>query len=79
MNVQTHEELKAKIWEIANRLGEHLPATFSKGHATLIEAICRSVYMMTKLKRYEFLDEECSRELDGLVAAARKTMEEGSA
>ena len=52
------------------------------GHAALIEAIYRSVYVMVTLKREDLLDAERDEELDDLVAAARRTMtetmEEGS-
>ena len=54
----------------------------SAGHAALIEAIYRSVYVMVTLKREDLLDAERDEELDDLVAAARRTMtetmEEGS-
>lgn len=59
-----------------NRLGERPPATLSRGHAALIEAIYRSVYMMATLKRDELLDSERHKELHDLVAAARRTMAE---
>ena len=66
-----------------DRLGEPPPATLSAGHAALIEAIYRSVYVMVTLKREELLDGERDEELDDLVAAARRTMtetmDEGSA
>ena len=47
-----------------------------KGHAALIEAIYRSVYVMATLKPEELLDAGRDRELDDLVAAARRTMAE---
>ena len=54
----------------------------SAGHAALIKAIYRSVYVMVTLKREDLLDAERDEELDDLVAAARRTMtetmEEGS-
>ena len=59
-----------------DRLGEPPLATLSKGHAALIEAIYRSAYMMATLKRDELLDAERAKELDDLVAAARRTMAE---
>ena len=59
-----------------DRLGEPPLATLSKGHAALIEAIYRSVYVMATLKRDELLDAERGKELDDLVAAARRTMAE---
>ena len=59
-----------------DRLGEPPPATLSAGHAALIEAIYRSVYVMVTLKREELLDGERDEELDDLVAAARRTMAE---
>lgn len=59
-----------------DRLDEPPPATLSKGHAALIEAIYRSVYMMATLKRDQLLDAERDKELDDLVAAARRTMTE---
>ena len=59
-----------------DRLGESPPATLSAGHAALIEAIYRSVYVMVTLKRQELLDDERAEELDDLVAAAHRTMTE---
>ena len=59
-----------------DRLGESPPATLSAGHAALIEAIYRSVYVMVTLKRQELLDDERGEELDDLVAAAHRTMTE---
>ena len=59
-----------------DRLCEPPAATLSKGHAALIEAIYRFVYMMATLKRDELLDAERGKELDDLVAAARRTMAE---
>ncbi len=58
------------------RLGEPPLATLSKGHAALIEAIYRSVYVMATLKRDELLDAGRDKELEGLLAAARGTMAE---
>ena len=55
----------------------------SKGHAALIEAVYRSVYIMATLKRDEVLDAGRGEELNDIVAAARRTMletmEEGPA
>lgn len=59
-----------------DRLGEPPPQTLSKGHAALIEAIYRSVYVMATLKREELLDAKRDQEVDDLVAAARRTMAE---
>ena len=59
-----------------DRLGEPPPATLSKGHAALIEAIYRFVCMMATLKRDELLDAKRDQDLDALVAAARRTMDE---
>jgi len=65
------------------RLGEPPPATLSKGHAALIEAIYRFVYVMATLDREELLNGERNEDLEDLVAAARRTMietmEEGPA
>ena len=58
------------------RLGEPPPATLSKGHAALIEAIYRFVYVMATLDRQEMLDAERHEELSNLVAVARRTMAE---
>ena len=59
-----------------NPLGNPPPGTLSKSHAALIEAIYRSVYMMATLKRDELLDAGRDQELDDLVAASRRTMDE---
>ncbi len=59
-----------------DRLGELPPATLSKGHAALIEEIYRLVYVMATLDREEMLDVEREKELDDLVAAARRSMTE---
>ena len=57
-----------------NRLGEPPPATLSTGHAALIEAIYRFVYVMVTLKRDELLDTGREKELEDLIVAARRTM-----
>lgn len=57
-----------------DRLGESPPATLTSGHLALIEAIYRSVYMMSTLKREELLDAGHQEDIDALVNAARKTM-----
>ncbi len=59
-----------------DRLGEPPPATLSRGHAALIGAIYRSMYMMDTLTREElvargWLDDDRVRELD---AAAERAM-----
>lgn len=59
-----------------DRLGEPPQATMSKGHAALIEAVYRSVYIMATLKRDEVLDAGRGEEFDDIVAAARRTMVE---
>lgn len=59
-----------------DRLREPPPQTLSKGHAALIEAIYRSVYVMATLKREELLDAKRDQEVDDLVAAAHRTMAE---
>ena len=59
-----------------DRLDEPPPQTLSKGHAALIEAIYRSVYVMATLKREELLDAKRDQEVDDLVAAAHRTMKE---
>ena len=57
-----------------NRLGKPPPATLSKGHAALIEAIYRFVYVMATLKRDELLDARREKKLEDLIAAAQTTM-----
>ncbi|MCY4383780.1 MAG: hypothetical protein OXE44_11590 [Nitrospinae bacterium] len=57
-------------------LGELPPATLSSGHAALIEAVYRMVYMMATLDRGRLLDAGRGKELEDLIAAARKTMAE---
>ena len=58
------------------RLGEPPPVTLSSGHAGLIEAVYRMVYMMATLDRGRLLDAGRGKELDDLIAAARRTMAE---
>ena len=58
------------------RLGESPQVTLSSGHAALIESVYRMVYMMATLDRGRLLDEGRGKELDDLIAAARKTMAE---
>jgi len=59
-----------------NRLGEPTSATLSRGHAALVEAIYRLVYVMATLNREQMLDARREEELDGIVTAARRTMME---
>ena len=58
------------------RLDEPPAATLSSGHAALIEAVYRMVYMMATLDRGQLLDAGRGKELEDLIAAARKTMAE---
>ncbi len=58
------------------RLGEPPPAILSSGHAALIEAVYRMVYMMATLDRGRLLDAGRGKDLEELIAAARKTMAE---
>ena len=58
------------------RLDEPPPATLSHGHAALIEAVYRMVYMMATLDRGRLLDAGRGKELEDLIAAARRTMAE---
>ena len=57
-------------------LGEPPKATLSHGHAALIEDVYRMVYMMATLDRGRLLDAGRGKELEDLVAAARRTMAE---
>ena len=57
-------------------LGEPPKTTLSHGHAALIEAVYRMVYMMATLDRGRLLDAGRGKELEDLIAAARRTMEE---
>ncbi len=58
------------------RLGEPPAVTLSSGHAALIEAVYRMVYMMATLDRGRLLDAGRGKELENLIAAARRTMAE---
>ena len=57
-------------------IGEPPKATLSHGHAALIEAVYRMVYMMATLDRERLLDAGRGKELENLIAAARRTMAE---
>ena len=57
-------------------LDEPPKATLSHGHAALIEAIYRMVYVMATLDRGRLLDAGRGKELENLIAEARRTMEE---
>ena len=59
-----------------DRLGESPPATLNSGHLALIEAIYRSVYVMSTLKREEMLDTGHQDDIEALVDAAQTTMME---
>ena len=65
------------------RLDEPPKATLSHGHTALIESVYRMVYTMATLERERLLDAGRGKELENLIAAARRTMaetmEEGSA
>ena len=58
------------------QLAEPPKATLSHGHAALIEAVYRMVYMMATLDRGRLLDAGRGKELEDLIAAARRTMVE---
>ena len=61
----------------AEELLDEPPAvTFSSGHAALIESVYRMVYMMATLDRGRLLDDGRGKELENLIAAARRTMAE---
>ena len=57
-------------------LGEPPKATLSHGHAALIESVYRMVYTMATLERERLLDDGRGKELEELIAAARRTMAE---
>ena len=57
-------------------LGESPEATLSHEHAALIESVYRMVYMMATLDRERLLDAGRGKELEDLIAAARRTMAE---
>ena len=59
-----------------DRLGEAPPATVSPGHLALIETMWRMVYVLATLKRDDLLADGRGKELDDIVAAARRTMNE---
>ncbi len=48
-------------------------ATLSHGHAALIETVYRMVYVMATLDRGRLLDAGRGKELEDLIAAARRT------
>ena len=58
------------------RLDKPPEATLSSGHAALIESVYRMVYMMATLDRGRLLDAGRGKELEDLIAAARRTMAE---
>ena len=61
----------------AEELLDEPPAvTLSSGHAALIESVYRMVYMMATLDRGRLLDAGRGKELEDLIAAARRTMAE---
>ena len=51
-------------------------ASLSPGHLALIEATYRAVYVLATINRDEMLDTERGKELEEIVAAARRTMKE---
>ncbi len=57
-------------------LGEPPKATLSHGHAAFIETVYRMVYVMATLDRGRMIDAGRGKELDDLIAAARRTMDE---
>ena len=57
-------------------LAEPPKATLAHGHAALIEAVYRMVYMMATLDRGRLLDAGRGKELEELIAAAHRTMAE---
>ncbi len=57
-------------------IGEAPPATVSPGHLALIETIWRMVYVLATLNRNRMIDAKREKELDDIVAVARKTMKE---
>ena len=58
------------------RLDEPPKATLSHGHAALIESVYHMVYTMATLERERLLDAGREKELEYLIAAARRTMAE---
>lgn len=59
-----------------DRLGESPPATLTSGHLALIEVMYRYVYIIATLNRQQLLDAGRGNEVEALVDAARKTMNE---
>lgn len=59
-----------------DRLGESPPATLTGGHLALIEVMYRYVYIIATLNRQQLLDAGRENEVEALVDAARKTMNE---
>ena len=57
-------------------LGEPPKATLSHGHAALIESVYRMVYVMATLDRGRLIDAGRGKEIESLIAAARRTMAE---
>ncbi len=57
-------------------LDEPPKATLSHGHAALIESVYRMVYVMATLDRGRLIDAGRGKELEDLIAAARRTMAE---
>ena len=58
------------------RLDRPAGAALSAGHLALIEATYRAVYVLATINREEMLDAARGKELDEIVAAARRTMRE---
>ena len=59
-----------------DRLGEAPPATVSPGRLALIETMWRMVHVLGALNRDDLLADGRSKELDDIVAAAHRTMNE---
>ena len=66
----------AALARAEDRLGEAPPATVSPGHLALLETRWRMVYVLATLNRDDLLADGRGKELDDLVAAARRTMSE---
>ena len=66
-----------------DRLGEAPPTTMTPGHLALIESMWRMIYVLATMNREQALDARREKELDDMVAAARRvmaeTMEDGPA
>ena len=58
------------------RLDRPAGAALLPGHLALIEATYRAVYVLATINREEMLRDERAKELDEIVAAARRTMRE---